>query len=245
MNPQHIIYLFIGLALLCIAVMSIVIRQRNLKYQQDLINAPVKLPEAYGLGQKMFSVHLKCTDLKQGNSILGIVFNLLTILMLVLVTGGFDSYNALPYPKIVDALLNKKTLVPIGIGIVVFLMYNAYHRVNITWENGPVVAESPVNVTHYEIKKNGLLLNVIYLQTDQKLWILVPGTSQDNTKFKDFNRLRKEQQENEKYIQQLKENLNHYGAQERKFPFFTLYLKLSFFAFILSLVLILVILNFQ
>jgi hypothetical protein len=243
-NPQHLIYLLIGLALFIMVLLGLVIRYRNTKYQQESVNTPIILPEAYGLGQKMFSVHLKCADLKQAYSILGIIFNLITILMFVMLIGELDVYDTLPYPKIVDAILSKKIMFPIGAGIVISLIYNAYHRVNITWENGPVVAENAVNITHYEIKKNGLLLNVIYLQTDQKLWILVPGTSQDNTKFKDFKRLRQEQQENEKFTQQLEENLNHYGVQKRKFSFFTFYFKFSFFALILSLILILAVLKF-
>jgi len=245
LNPQYIIYLLIVLALLCIMVLGFVIRYRNIKYQQKLANAAIVLPEAYGLGQKMFSVHLKCADLKQAYFIVSIIFNLITILMLVMLIGETDPYDSLPYPKIVDTILSKKMMLPIGIGFAVFLIYNAYHRVNITWENGPVVAENPVSIRYYEIKKNGLLLNVIYLQADQKLWILVPGTSQDHTKFKDFNRLRQEQQENDKYTQQLKENLSHYGAQEKKFSFFTLYFKLSFFALMLSFILILAVLKFQ
>uniref|UniRef100_UPI0025F14E09 hypothetical protein n=1 Tax=Pedobacter sp. UBA5917 TaxID=1947061 RepID=UPI0025F14E09 len=195
MNSAYPIYLFIGIAFLCIVVLGIIIHYRNKKLQQEIANFPNVLPEAYGLGQKMFSVHLKCADLKQAYFMVGIVFNLINILMLVMLTGELDPYDSLPYPKIVDAILTKEIILPIAIGIGILFIYNAYHRINITWENGPVVGDNPINIKYYQIRKNALLLNVIYLQTDQKLWILVPGTSQDFKKFKDFKQLSRDQQE--------------------------------------------------
>lgn len=243
MNSQYTMYLFIGIAFLCVVVLGIIIRYQNKKFQQEVANFPDVLPEAYGLGQKMFPVHLKCADLKQAYFIVSLVFNLVNILMLVMLIGELDPYDSLPYPKIVDAILTKEVILPIAIAVGILFIYNAYHRINVTWENGPVVADDLINVKHYQIKKDALLLNVIYLQTDQKLWILVPGTSQDFKKFKDFNQLSRDQQENEKYVQQLQENLIHYGAQEKKFPFLTVYFKFSFFILTLTVILILVVLK--
>lgn len=234
MNPQYTTYILIGVSLLCTAILLAIIYRKNKKAPQAHADPAIKLPKPFALEQKDTRVFLRCGDLKQAFLIVGIAFNLITVTMLILLSYRLHLFEGFPYSKIAGAIFRKEIMIPLGVAFGIFIVYHAYHRITIRWDNSLFIAENPVNVQYYYVKKTGLLLNVIYLQTDQKLWILIPGTSQDNTKFKDFTLLRKEQQENERNVDRLQSNLINDGIKEKKFAFLTPYIKFSVIALLIS-----------
>jgi hypothetical protein len=174
-------------------------------------------------GDSAPSVYLKCGNLR--NAFL--TFSLLFWLMSIAFICEMAAYSTMPHvaafaKKIIEFFGHPGTFM-IGPGIVLLsILYFAYARKTITWYNGVLINDNPIPVDHYQIKRMAWGVNMIYLQSAGRLWILYPVTSEDNKKFKDAKIIKKETALNEIRVELLKNKLISSGVQEKRFWFFTL-----------------------
>jgi len=180
-------------------------------------------------GDSAPSVYLKCGNLRSAFLSFSLLFWLMSMVFICQMT----AYSAIPdvadfAKKIIGFFGHDAGTFMIGPVIVLLsLLYFAYGRKTITWYNGVLINDNPIAVEYYQIKRMFWSVNMIYLQSAGRLWILYPVTSEDNKKFKDAEIIRKETALNEIQVELLKNKLITSGVKEKRFGFFTLNVVIS------------------
>jgi len=106
--------------------------------------------------------------------------------------------------------------------VVIFtLLYFVYARYTISWQDGLLIDDNAKQLYSYQFKSFFGGVPLIYLRTDNGVYILYPVTSQDGRKFPNVNVMHKEMAENEVLVDLLKSKLMASGAKEEQFWFFT------------------------
>ena len=105
--------------------------------------------------------------------------------------------------------------------ILVAFFYFHWSRKKLSWFNGVMINDRPIDVIHYQIKRSIINVPLIYLQTANGLHIVYPVTSQDGRKLPDGKIMVREMAANEVQVQLLIENLKNSVATEKSFWFFS------------------------
>ncbi len=122
----------------------------------------------------------------------------------------------------------------VGPGLVLAtILYFAYDRQTLSWDNGLLIDDRAVTIENYQIKE-GLTGKLIYLQSAGRLWILYPTTSQDNQRGKDLKIINQEAIRNNKQVVLLESLLVDSGAVKKQFWFLTKGPILSFILAVLT-----------
>ena len=120
--------------------------------------------------------------------------------------------------------------------ILATFLYFHWGRKRLSWFNGVMLDDQPIDVVHYQFK--GTIINVplIYLQTAKRLYIVYPVASQDGRKIPDEKIMARETAANEIQVELLKGNLEKSGATKKAFWFFTKDVAISFLVLIIIVV---------
>lgn len=89
----------------------------------------------------------------------------------------------------------------------------------LTWDNGLLIGRNRVNVSAFEINKL-MGMNVIFLQTATKLWILSTVTAEERSRIKNRAVLQQQMENNETFVKKLAYNLLQSGAVNGQFRLF-------------------------
>ncbi|MGY4385178.1 hypothetical protein ACVWYN_002214 [Pedobacter sp. UYP24] len=187
------------------------------------------LKSTYIPGESNPVVHLKCGNLRTGFLALSLVFWLFILIFVC----HFAAYSATPHLSIPAEAIIKffsqpKAMMTGPVIILGTLMYFAYGRKRLVWDNGLIIDDKRIDVDQYQFKWLFTGVNLIYLRSGSKLWIVYPVTSQDNVKFKNKAVVQKEMAENEVQVKVFKEQLANSGAAAHRFWFFTKGFVISF-----------------
>lgn len=237
---QLCFYIPLACCLLVFGVLGLYIRYRNQKYAASLPPSKWVLPETIRSEMINDAVRLQCYNFRMALFVAGSFFWLTAFCVMLMFVQTETRTHPPAFMSVVDALLIGRTAAILGGIWVAGWVYYAYHRLRVTWVAGPVIDDVPADILYYQIKKNGLLYNIIYLQSRENFWVLVPATSQDTYRFKDVKQMARENRQNEQYVEQLRANLIRYGAQEKKFRLLSPYLMWSVIIWLVTLAAILV-----
>jgi hypothetical protein len=116
--------------------------------------------------------------------------------------------------------------------ILITLLYFAYGRNKIIWQDGLLIDAKPQQILSYQFKTFFGGVPLIYLSTTHGLYILYPATSQDGRKFPDNEIMKKEMEENQVKVDLLRQKLSESGVQEKRFWFFSWDVGFSFALFL-------------
>ncbi|WP_316803591.1 hypothetical protein [Pedobacter nototheniae] len=240
MNIQFFLIIFVFFLLIGGIIFFFYHKKRlDQKIQNDVIN----LPPPVTLGNKD-SVRLDCRNVKTIFILMAIMFWGFAIFFGIMMMSEMKNQDvALDARGIIDALTDVKLLKFLPFAFLAIMFYFIYNSEKISWNNGPVISSEPTHVLYFEIKAITASVNLIYLQSEEKLWILVPTTLEETKRFKDIKVLNEQLAFNETQVVQLKANLIQYGVQEKKFRLFPLYLTIGFFTFIGFIILIMLMLS--
>jgi len=120
--------------------------------------------------------------------------------------------------------------------IIFTLLYFAYGRNTISWQNGLHIDGKPKQILRYQFKSFFGGVPLIYLATASGQYILYPATSQDGRKFPDTKIMQKEMAENQVKVDLLRQKLSESAVPEKRFLFFSWDVAFSFAVFILAIV---------
>ncbi|RFZ85952.1 hypothetical protein DYU05_10310 [Mucilaginibacter terrenus] len=178
-------------------------------------------------------VLLKCGNFRSAFLMFSLIFWCFTLIILCqMASHSVNPHLAEKARSINDFFGNTKAFMigPITLGAAI--MYFAYGRKTLMWHNGVIIDNKPVNIVRYQIKRISNRVNIIYLQSTRRLWIIYPVTSQDNRKFADPNILNRELAVNETQLKLLEDKLANSAAIEKRFWFFTKGVVASFLIFV-------------
>lgn len=214
---------------------------KNNRFGKIANNDPIILPPAISMKSFDNPVLLKCMNLKNVYLTLGTMFWCFTVFFIIMVMSESKNQEmALQARGIIDWITDQGAWKFAPFAFVILMLYFYYSRTEITWNSGILIAEKPADILYFEIKKVSGTITIIYLQSKDKLWILVPATLEETKKFKDMKVLHEQLAFNETQIVQLKTNLIQFGIPEKKYNLITKYLVLGIVAFILTVIWIMV-----
>lgn len=179
-------------------------------------------------GDTEVSVRLKCANLR----IAFLALSLVCWIFILVFLCEMAAHSAIPKlaenaRAVNDFFDNSTTFMTGPVIITGTLLYFIWSRKTLTWFNGVVIDDKPVAVIQYQFKKMSPGIHIIYLRSAGRLWIVCPGTSQDNMRFKNIKILKEETAYNETQVELLKEKLIASDAVEKKFWFLTWELVIS------------------
>jgi hypothetical protein len=194
---------------------------------------PMDLPPPVTMQTGNDSVLLACMNLKNIYLMMGSILWCITIFFTLMVVSEIRNQPvAVQARGVIDFITTQESWKYSPIVFIVIMLYLLYSRTKITWDNGLIIADKPADILYFEVKKITATAYFIYLQSKDRLWILVPATSEEMKKFKNIKVLNRELAFNETQIQQLKHNLRQSGVQEKKFSLVTKYLIFGLVAFL-------------
>jgi hypothetical protein len=117
--------------------------------------------------------------------------------------------------------------------ILVTLLYFAYGRNTISWQDGLLIDAKPRQILGYQFKSFFGGVPLIYLSTTSGKYIVYPATSQDGRKFPDIKIMQKEMAENQVKVDLLRQKLSESAVPERRFWFFSWDVGVSFAVFLI------------
>jgi hypothetical protein len=222
---------------------AIFIFYKDRNSQQPVSPGETPLPGAIKFGTNR-SVYLKCMNAKTGYYMMSALFWTLTafLLGLTLTTSGNPAISQ-SSRRIIDGLFDLKGMSYLPFALIIPILYCIYKRTRISWDQGPVIGGEPVQILYYQFKKMFGNSNVIFLQSADRRWILMPATEEENKRFKDIQILRQQQAFNEVQMAELKANLIDYGAVERQFKLIPDHLKFGVITFLAAAVILLIAFN--
>jgi hypothetical protein len=177
----------------------------------------------YIAGESEPSIYLKCGNIRVAFLLVCMIFWLFSLIILCHIA----AYSG--YPKLAEQAralndyfgINSKSFMA---GPLIFLgifLYFHWSRKKLSWFNGVVIDDQPIDVIHYQFKRTIINVPFIYLQTAKKVYVLYPVTSQDGKKLPDGKIMAREMAANELQVALLKEKLENSFATEKVFGFFT------------------------
>lgn len=179
-------------------------------------------------GDSVVSVRLKCGNLRIAFFALGLACWVFTLVFLCEMAAHSVHPKLAENARAVNDFFGNSTAFMTGPALILgTMLYFICSRKILTWFNGVVIDDKPVAITHYQFKKMSPGINIIYLRSKSRLWIVYPVTSQDNVKFKNVRILKEETAYNETQVELLKEKLAASDAMEKKFWFLTKELVIS------------------
>jgi hypothetical protein len=188
-------------------------------------------------GDSAPSVKLKCGNLRIAFLAWSLLCWVFILVFLCAMAAHSVNPNLAARARAINDFFGNSTAFMMGPVIVLgTLLYFAWSRKTLTWFNGVLINDQPVAVVSYQIKSFSLGINVIYLRSASRLWIVYPVTSQDNKKFKDAEIVRKETAYNAAQVELLKGKLMASGATEKRFWFLTKGLVISIVLLILIMI---------
>ncbi len=99
-----------------------------------------------------------------------------------------------------------------------FMLLALYKRIKLTVENGILYINGTIqDIRYYQIKKIFAQNSLLYLKTDRKLWILLPTTVEELSKYKREDILKKQTEELNNNIEQIEKILSSSDAEYKKF----------------------------
>lgn len=220
-------------------VIFIFYKDRHIR--QSTIPGKIPLPEPIKFGTNR-SVYLKCMNAKTGYYMMSILFWSLTafLLGLVLTTSGNPIVSE-SARRIIDGLFNLKGMSYLPFALIIPILYCIYKRTRISWDQGPVIGGEPVKILYYQFRKMFGNSTVIFLQSADRRWILMPATEEENKRFKDVEILKQQQAFNETQMAELRANLMDYGATERQFKLIPNHLKFGVITFLAVAVILMIV----
>lgn len=197
----------------------------------------INLPPTVKTNDLDTSVKLSCGNMQIVFRMLGTGLWLILIVLGAMLLSAFkDTAVSIPGKAVIDYLGGVHLLIYLPVVFVFILFYFMYSRKNLSWDNGLLIDGEPVVISSFSIRRMNKGINFIYLQSANRLWILAPATSQDNSKYQDQAIVKREQAFNETQMKQLQINLLNTGAVEKKMRLFPNYLTFGFIAFLVVII---------
>lgn len=194
---------------------------------------PANLPPHVTMHAVDNSISLSCVNVKKIYLMFGTLLWFTAIFFIIMaITEIKNQPIALQARVIIDAITSWQSWKYAPFAFIAIILYIIYSRTKITWDNGLLIGDQPADILHFEIKRVTGTGTFLYLQTKDKLWILMPVTSEELKRFKNINVLNRELASNKTQIQHLKHNFMQLGAQEKRYNLFIKYLAFGFVAFL-------------
>jgi hypothetical protein len=177
----------------------------------------------YIAGDSEPSVHLKCGNVRVAFLIFSMIFWLFSLIILCdLAAHSGNAKLAENARAINDYFSNNSEAFMAGPVIMLLTFFYFYwSRKKLSWFNGVMINDHPIDVIHYQFKRSIVDVPLIYLQTAKRLYIVYPVTSQDGKKLPDGKIMAREMAANEIQVKLLKEKLENSSATEKTFRFFS------------------------
>jgi hypothetical protein len=186
-------------------------------------------------GGSTATVHLKCGNVRTAFLMLSLVIWIFTFILSCQVAAHSANPQLAAHAQEVISFFDRPGYFMIGPGVILVVIFNlVYGRIKVDWSNGLFINDEPVMVKYFEIKEMYGRVDLIYLKSAGRLWVVYPVTSQDNVRYnRNMSIEMKERAANEAQVKLLREELIASGAVEKRFWFFTKGVVLSVVVFIL------------
>ncbi len=217
-----------------ISLLFVFFKYKNSRLQESIGMQYNNLPESVTANGTDNSVMLRCLNLKLGYYILGACFWTVALFFVAMVFGSLDNDKSIAFRKFFDPLITGKNFFGGYILLAAAILYFAYSRTEVRWDTSLLINGDPQHVGGYQVKKVAVINTVLYFETDNRLWILVPATKEETRKFRNAKILLQQQLANEVQVKKLDYNLKLNGVQEKHFSFFTKFLAFGFLAFVIA-----------
>lgn len=180
-------------------------------------------------------LRFKCGNLRTAFLAFDLIFLLFALVFLCQVASHLGSNELSAKARAINDFFGTHSAAFMAGPVVILgtLMYFAYARNTISWQDGLQIDDRPQQQVSYQFKSFFGGVPLIYLEAKGRLYILYPATSQDGRKFPDAEIIRKETAENQVKVALLKNKLTESGAIAKRFWFFTWDVGVSFLAFLL------------
>ena len=181
-------------------------------------------------GESEPSVHLNCGNVRIAFLVFCMIFWLSGLIFLC----QMAEHSAVPklaeQAHIVNHYFGNSTAAFMSGPIIILATFLYFHwgRKRLSWFNGVMLDDQPIDVVHYQFKRTIINVPLIYLQTAKRLYVVYPVTSQDGRKIADGKIMARETAANEIQVELLKGKLQKSGATEKVFWFFTKDVVISF-----------------
>jgi len=179
-------------------------------------STPIKLPTPEKL-------RLKCGSLRTAFLAFDMVFWLFTLVFLFAMAAHSNYAPLAQWARAVNDYCGSHTAAfMVGPGTIgITLLYFAYGRKTLSWQDGLIIDNKPKQLLSYQFKQFFGGVPLMYLNTTSGKYILYPVTSQDGRKFPDIKQMNKEMSANQVLVDVLQAELHKSGIQKAGFWFFT------------------------